>query len=74
MGRWEELDKKRAVQSGTSAGEFGPDYSDRKQYQIDYHADWENPTITPQGKPLYQVGHGNESPSTFENSVGIYGQ
>ena len=43
MGRWEELDKKRAVQSGTSAGEFGIRVNlipDRKKFQMDYHDDW----------------------------------
>ena len=34
MGRWDELNKKRAVQSGDGPGEFGPDYSDRKQYHL----------------------------------------
>ena len=34
MGRWDELDKKRYSQSGTGPGEFGPDYSDRKKYQL----------------------------------------
>ena len=24
---------------------------------------WIDPTITPMGKPIYQKGHGNESPS-----------
>ena len=61
--KWDAKAQRDAVQSGKGPGEFGPDYSDRKQYQMDYHDDWENPTITPQGKPLYQVGHGNESPS-----------
>ena len=34
MGRWDELNKKRAVQSGDGPGEFGPDYSDRKRYHL----------------------------------------
>ena len=34
MGRCDELDKKRYSQSGTGPGEFGPDYSDRKKYQL----------------------------------------
>ena len=34
MGRWDELNKKRAVQSGKGPGEFGPDYSDRKLYHL----------------------------------------
>ena len=67
MGRWEELDKKRATQSGKSMGEFGENYSYRKKYQHDYHdssgVKWVEPNITPLGKPIYQKGHGNESPS-----------
>ena len=73
MGRWEELDQKRAVQSGTGPGEFGPDYSDRKKYQLGYGnespVEWIEPNITPQGKPLYQKGHGNESPSPVLKKV-----
>ena len=34
MSRWEEKAKRDAVQSGKGPGEFGPDYSDRKQYQL----------------------------------------
>ena len=73
MGRWEELDKKRSTQSGKSMGEFGENYSYRKKYQHDYHdssgVEWIEPNITPQGKPLYQKGHGNESPSPVLKKV-----
>jgi len=50
--KWDEKAKKDAVQSGKGPGEFGPDYSDRKQYHLDYHADWENPTHDTMGRPL----------------------
>ena len=45
MGRWEELDKKRAVQSGTGPGEFGPDYSDRKKYQLGHGNESPSPAL-----------------------------
>jgi len=66
--KWtEETERKKYTQSGKSAGEFGENYSYRKRYQHDYHdssgVKWIDPTITPMGKPIYQKGHGNESPS-----------
>jgi hypothetical protein len=36
MSRWDEKAKRDAVQSGKGPGEFGPDYSDRKKYQLGY--------------------------------------
>ena len=45
MGRWDELDKKRYSQSGTGPGEFGPDYSDRKKYQIGYGNESPSPAL-----------------------------
>ena len=45
MGRWEELDKKRAVQSGKGPGEFGPDYSERKRYQLGYGNESPSPLL-----------------------------
>jgi len=50
--KWDTKAKQDAVQSGKGPGEFGPDYSDRKKFHLDYHADWEHPTITPLGKSL----------------------
>ena len=50
--KWEEKAKTNAVQSGKGPGEFGPDYSDRKKYHLDYHANWEHPTHDTMGKPL----------------------
>ena len=52
MTNWDEKAKKDAVQSGKGPGEFGPDYSDRKKYHLDYHANWEHPTHDTMGKPL----------------------
>ena len=45
MGRWDELDKKRAVQSGKGPGEFGPDYSERKRYQLGYGNESPSPLL-----------------------------
>ena len=45
MGRWEELDKKRYSQSGTGPGEFGPDYSDRKKYQLGHGNESPSPML-----------------------------
>jgi len=57
MGRWEELDKKRAVQSGTGPGEFGS-----PTQQVEGNPD--NPYQTPYShRKRYQLGFGNESPS-----------
>ena len=36
MGKWDEIERKRYTQSGKGPGEFGPDYSDRKKYQLGY--------------------------------------
>ena len=49
---WDEKAKKDAVQSGKGPGEFGPDYSDRKAFHLDYHANWEHPTHDTMGNPL----------------------
>ena len=46
-------DRRGHSQTGRSMGEFGPDYSHRKQYHIDYHTNPEHPEHTPHGKPLY---------------------
>ena len=45
MGRWDELDKTRAVQSGKGPGEFGPDYSERKRYQLGYGNESPSPLL-----------------------------
>ena len=58
--KWEEKAKKDAVQSGKGPGEFGPDYSDRKQFHLDYHANWEHPTHDTMGRPLHPNRQTNE--------------
>ena len=63
MGRWEELDKKRAVQSGTGPGEFGSPTQEIEgnpdnPYQDQYSQ-----------RKRYQLGHGNESPSPVLKEV-----
>ena len=50
---WDEKAKNDAVQSGKGPGEFGPDYSDRKAFHLDYHADWEHPTHDTMGRALH---------------------
>ena len=58
--KWDTKAKKDAVQSGKGPGEFGPDYSDRKNFHLDYHANWEHPTHTTRGKSLHPVRHKSE--------------
>ena len=55
MGRWDELDKKRYSQSGTGPGEFGPDYSDRKKYQIGYGNESPSPMLKEVLDSLHQL-------------------
>jgi len=45
MGRWDEIERKRYTQSGKGPGEFGPDYSDRKKYQIGYGNESPSPML-----------------------------
>jgi hypothetical protein len=45
MGHWDEKAKNDAVQSGTGPGEFGPDYSDRKKYQLGYGNESPSPAL-----------------------------
>ena len=45
MGHWDEKAKDDAVQSGTGPGEFGPDYSDRKKYQLGYGNESPSPKL-----------------------------
>ena len=45
MGRWDEKAQRDAVQSGTGPGEFGPDYSDRKKYQLGYGNESPSPAL-----------------------------
>ena len=43
--KWEEKAKRDAVQSGKGPGEFGPDYSDRKKYQLGYGNESPSPVL-----------------------------
>ena len=61
MGRWEDLDKKRAVQSGKGPGEFGPDYSDRKKYQLGHGNESPSPVL----KEFLVNTHRNPRESTY---------
>ena len=45
MGRWDEKAQRDAVQSGKGPGEFGPDYSDRKKYQLGYGNESPSPLL-----------------------------
>jgi len=55
MGRWDELDKKRYSQSGTGPGEFGPDYSDRKKYQLGHGNESPSPMLKEVLDSLHQL-------------------
>ena len=45
MGKWDEKAQRDAVQSGKGPGEFGPDYSDRKKYQLGYGNESPSPLL-----------------------------
>ena len=55
MGRWDELDKKRYSQSGTGPGEFGPDYSNRKRYQLGHGNESPSPMLKEVLDSLHQL-------------------
>ena len=55
MGKWDELDKKRYSQSGTGPGEFGPDYSDRKKYQLGHGNESPSPMLKAVLDSLHQL-------------------
>ena len=55
MGKWDELDKKRYSQSGTGPGEFGPDYSDRKKYQLGHGNESPSPMLKEVLDSLHQL-------------------
>ena len=55
MGRWDELDKKRYSQSGTGPGEFGPDYSDIKKYQLGHGNESPSPMLKEVLDSLHQL-------------------
>ena len=44
--KWtEEKERKKYTQSGIGPGEFGPDYSDRKKYQLGYGNESPSPIL-----------------------------
>ena len=45
MTDWDEKAKRDAVQSGKGPGEFGPDYSHRKRYQLGYGNESPSPIL-----------------------------
>ena len=45
MGKWDEKAQRDAVQSGKGPGEFGPDYSERKKYQLGYGNESPSPLL-----------------------------
>ena len=70
MSTQDAKDRQRHRQSGKSMGEFGENYSYRKQYQHDYHdssgVKWIEPTITPQGKPISGWPSEDDDPKRYE--------
>ena len=65
MTNWEEKAKRDAVQSGKGPGEFGPDYSERKKYQLGYGNESPSPIL----KELLVNTHRNPRQSPYENHV-----
>ena len=61
MTNWDEKAKNDAVQSGTGPGEFGPDYSDRKRYQLGYGNESPSPVL----KEFLVNTHRNPRESTY---------
>ena len=59
--KWEEKAKRDAVQSGKGPGEFGPDYSDRKKYQLGYGNESPSPVL----KEFLVNTHRNPRESTY---------
>ena len=59
--KWEEKAKRDSVQSGKGPGEFGPDYSDRKKYQLGYGNESPSPVL----KEFLVNTHRNPRESTY---------
>ena len=55
MGRWDEIERKRYTQSGKGPGEFGPDYSDRKKYQLGHGNESPSPMLKEVLDSLHQL-------------------
>ena len=65
MGKWDEKAQRDAVQSGAGPGEFGPDYSDRKKYQLGYGNEGPSPRL----KEFLVNTHRNPRQSQYESHV-----
>ena len=60
--KWtESQERKKYTQSGTGPGEFGPDYSDRKKYQLGYGNESPSPVL----KEFLVNTHRNPRESTY---------
>ena len=55
MTNWDEKAKDNAVQSGKGPGEFGPDYSDRKKYQLGHGNESPSPMLKEVLDSLHQL-------------------
>ena len=62
--KWDEKAKRDAVQSGKGPGEFGPDYSDRKKYQLGHGNESPSPIL----KEFLNTATRNPR-ETYENHV-----
>ena len=60
MTDWEEKAKRDAVQSGKGPGEFGPDYSNRKRYQLGFGNESPSPALKDVLDSLHQL-HDSEN-------------
>ena len=65
MTNWDEKAKRDAVQSGKGPGEFGPDYSHRKRYQMGYG----NESPSPHLKEFLVNTHRNPRESQYHPHV-----
>ena len=64
--KWTEgKERTKYTQSGTGPGEFGPDYSDRKRYQLGYG----NESPSPKLKEYLVTTHRNPRQSQYEPHV-----
>ena len=63
--KWDEKAQRDAVQSGKGPGEFGPDYSHRKQYQLGHG----NESPSPKLKEFLVNTHRNPRQSPYPSHV-----
>ena len=66
MTKWDEKAKQDAVQSGKGPGEFGPDYSARKTYQLGYGNESPSPKLK---EYLVNTDRNPRSESRYESHV-----